>query len=61
MRTGKRYFFRNFREEFRFEVLDIIPGGDFRLKDLDTLEVYYYKELVGYGKGEDYELREIED
>ena len=59
IRTGKRYFFRNYGEESKFEVLDIMTDGDFRLKDLMTLEVFLLSDLVRYGKGDDYELQEI--
>ncbi len=59
IRTGKQYFFRNYGEESKFEVLDIMENGDFRLKDLITLEVFLLSDLVRYGKGEDYDLQEI--
>ena len=61
IRTGKQYFLRNYGEESKFEVLDIMVNGDFRIKDLMTLEVSFLSDLVRYGKGEDYELQEISE
>ena len=61
IRNGKRYFLRNYGEESKFEVLDIMVNGDFRIKDLMTLEVSFLSDLVRYGKGEDYELQEISE
>lgn len=60
IRTGKKYIFRNFGEEREFQVLEILGDQDFKLKDLNTLELYHYKELVQYGKGKDFLLFEIE-
>ena len=59
IRTGKKYFLRNYGEESKFEVLDIKANGDFKVKDLMTLEIFLLSDLVCYGKGEDYELEEI--
>ncbi len=59
IRTGKRYFLRNYGEESKFEVLDIMANEDFKVKDLMTLEVFLLSDLIRYGKGDDYELLEI--
>ena len=61
IRTGKRYFLRNYGEESKFEVLDIMANGDFKVKDLMSLEVFLLSDLVRYGKGGDYELQEISE
>ncbi len=61
IRTGKQYFLRNYGEESKFEVLDIMANGDFKVKDLTTLEVFLLNDLVRYGKGDDYELQEISE
>jgi len=60
IRTGKKYFFRNFGEERTFQVLRILNDKDFTLKDLNSLEVYRYSELIQYGISGDYELIELE-
>jgi hypothetical protein len=36
-------------------------NGDFRVKDLLTLERYRLKELINYGKGNDFLLEEVEE
>ena len=60
IRTGKKYFFRNFGEERVFQVMRILGDDEFLLKDVNSLEKYYYSELVQYGKGDDFELIEFE-
>jgi len=60
IRTGKKYIFRNFGEIRTFQVLEILGNGDFKLKDLNTLELYHYKELIQFGKGRDFQLFELE-
>ena len=34
--------------------------GDFKVKDLHTMERYLLKDLIKYGKGKDFELRDLE-
>jgi hypothetical protein len=60
LRTGKKYRLVNFGETHDFVILNIMANGDFKVKDLHTLEHYYLKELIAYGKGNDYYLEEIE-
>lgn len=60
IRTGKKYFFRNFGEERSFQVMRILSDSDFFLKDLNSLETYRYSELIQFGVGEDFELIELE-
>jgi hypothetical protein len=60
IRTGKKYFFRNFGEERIFQVMRILSDYDFKLKDLNSLEIYTFSELIQFGKGRDYELMELE-
>ncbi len=59
IRTGKRYVFKNYGEEFRFEVLEI-TDEDIQVRDTLTLDSYLLSDLVKYGKGEDYDLRELD-
>lgn len=59
MRYGKRYRLINFGEKYEFEVVDIKVGDEFTLKDLFTLEEYQMSDLIRFGKGEDFEIREI--
>lgn len=59
MRVGKRYFLVNYGEKFEFEVIRRLSEEDFVLKDINTLETYQLSEFVAFGKGPDFEIREI--
>jgi hypothetical protein len=59
LRTGKKYRLTNFGEKHEFVIENILSNGDFKVKNLLTLERYYFKELTNYGKGKDYFLEEI--
>jgi len=37
----------------------ILGNGDFKVKDIHTLERYHLKELIKYGKGKDFLLEDI--
>ena len=60
LRTGKKYRLINFGEEHEFVIENILGNGDFKVKDLLTLERYHLKELIRYGKGKDFLLESIE-
>ncbi len=60
LRTGKKYRLVNFGEKHEFEIENILANGDFKVKDLLTLERYHLNELTAYGKGKDYLLEEIQ-
>lgn len=60
LRNGKRYYLINFGERHEFEVEQIRADGDFRVKDLTTLERYLLLDLLRYGKGDDFEIRDLE-
>ncbi|MGB3464964.1 MAG: hypothetical protein WBA74_06835 [Cyclobacteriaceae bacterium] len=59
MRYGQKYKLINYGEQFEFEVVEIKNNEDFLLKDLFTLETYRMSEITRYGKGEDFEIREL--
>jgi hypothetical protein len=59
LRFGKKYRLTNFGERHEFEILNILDNGDFKVKDLMTLEHYDLKDLIAYGKGKDFLLEEI--
>ena len=61
LRTGKKYRLINFGEQHDFVIENILSNGDFKVKDLHTLERYYLKELIEYGKGKDFYLEELSD
>ena len=60
LRVGKRYRVVNFGDRHDFEIERILPGGDFSVKDIHTLERYKLKEVYQYGKGKDFEIRDLE-
>lgn len=60
LRTGKKYRLVNFGEQHEFVIENILSNGDFRVKDLLTLERYHLKELIKYGKGKDFLLEALE-
>lgn len=59
LRTGKKYSLVNFGEKHEFTIESILGNGDFRVKDLLTLERYQLKDLIKYGKGDDFLIEEI--
>ncbi|MCE2733275.1 MAG: hypothetical protein O9302_06670 [Cyclobacteriaceae bacterium] len=60
LRAGKKYRLINFGEKHDFIIENILANGDFEVKDLHTLERYRLLDLVRYGKGADFEIRELE-
>lgn len=61
MRVGKKYRLINYGEKSEFILQEVIGRNDYKLKDLFSLESYLMSELIQFGKGEDFELREIYD
>jgi len=59
LRVGKKYYLINHGERFDFAVVDALNDNNFRLKDLYSLEEYQLKELIQFGKGDDYDLEEL--
>ena len=59
LRTGKKYRLTNFGERHDFIIEHILANGDFKVKDIHTLERYHLKELLTYGKGKDFLLEDI--
>lgn len=60
LRVGKKYRLVNFNESNDFEVEQILSNGDMTVKDIHTLERYQLSELTRYGKGNDFEIRELD-
>jgi hypothetical protein len=60
LRVGKKYRLINFRDKFEFEIEEILGGENFKLKDIHTLERMFMKDLIKFGKGNDFEIREVE-
>ncbi|MGC3948516.1 MAG: hypothetical protein QM762_29105 [Chryseolinea sp.] len=50
LRTGKKYRLTNYGETHDFVIEQVLADGDFRVKDLLTLERYRLKDLIKYGR-----------
>lgn len=59
LRVGKKYKLINYGEVNEFVVEYRLANGDFNVKNIHTLERYLLKELIAYGKGNDFEIREL--
>ncbi|MFK7953222.1 MAG: hypothetical protein AB8B73_10280 [Ekhidna sp.] len=59
MRVGKKYRLINYGEKSEFTLVEVISRNDYKLKDLFSLEFYLMSDLTRFGKGDDFELREI--
>ena len=59
MRVGKKYFLKNHGDKTSFTILATAGSSDFKIKDLLTLEISLFGELIQYGIGEDFELYEL--
>jgi hypothetical protein len=60
LRVGKRYRVTNFGDQYEIEIEEARTDGDFEVKDLHTLEHFKLSEIVKYGTGTDYEIRDLE-
>ena len=60
LRVGKKYRLVNFGDTYEFLVERILVNDDFKVKDLHTLECFLLKDVVKFGTGKDFEIRELE-
>jgi hypothetical protein len=60
LRVGKKYRLKNFGESYEFEIERILVNGDFKVKDLHTLERYLLKDTIKFGTGKDFEIRDLD-
>jgi hypothetical protein len=60
LRVGKKYRLVNFGDTYEFEIERILTNGDFKVKDLLTLERYLLKDTIKFGRGKDFEIRDLE-
>lgn len=59
LRVGKKYRMINYGESHDFILEKILTNGEFAVKDLFTLEKYTIQDLIKFGKGKDFEIREL--
>ena len=56
LRVGKKYRLVNLGDKYEFEIERIQVNGDFKVKDIHTLERYLLKDTIKFGKGKDFEI-----
>jgi hypothetical protein len=61
LRVGKKYRLTNFGDTNEFVIERVVESNEFAVKDLLTLERYRLKDLYKFGKGKDFEIRELEN
>jgi hypothetical protein len=59
LRVGKQYRVINFSDRHDIVIEQMLPDGDFLVKDIHTLERYRLKEIYKFGKGKDFEIRDL--
>jgi hypothetical protein len=59
IRAGKKYRLTNYGDSSEFEVLRYLERDNYQLKDLHTLEHYQLKELIQFGRGNDFSIEEL--
>ncbi len=59
IRVGKKYRLINYGERNQFQVLQKISEDNFLVKNTLTLESFELADLVRYGRGKDFEIREV--
>lgn len=59
LRVGKKYRLTNYGDRYEFVIERILVNGDFKVKDLHTLERFNLKEAIQFGQGKDFYLEEI--
>jgi hypothetical protein len=60
LRVGKRYRVVNFGDRHEIVIEERLPDGDFRVKDLHSLERHTLSEIYRFGKGKDFEIRDLD-
>ena len=59
LRNGKKYRLINQGDQYDFVIEYIMANGDFKVKDIHTLERYLLKDIIKFGIGKDFEIREL--
>jgi hypothetical protein len=59
LRVGRKYQLINMGEVRKIEIVARLSDVNFKIKDLETLELYTIEELLRWGKGNDYDLDEL--
>ncbi len=60
LRVGKKYRVINFGDRYEIEIEEARADGDFQVKDINTMEHFLLSEILKFGTGKDYEIRDLE-
>ena len=60
LRKNHKYRLVNYGEETIFEVRDVLSLENYKIKNILSLEVLEFQDLVRYGKSKDYLLEEFD-
>lgn len=59
IRVGHKYRLKNFGNTTDFLVIEKLSETNYIIKDLTTLDLYEFYDLIQFGKTNDYELEEL--
>ena len=59
LRVGKKYRMVNYGDRYEFEIERILGNGDFKVKDIHTLERFLLKDVIRFGQGKDFTIEEL--
>ncbi len=59
LRVGKKYRLTNYGDQYDFIIESILANGDFKVKDIHTLERYLLKDTLKFGIGNDFHLDDL--
>lgn len=59
LRVGKKYRLTNYGDKYDFIIESILANGDFKVKDIHTLERYLLKDTLKFGTRGDFRLDEL--
>lgn len=59
LRVGKKYRLTNYGDSYEFIIESILANGDFKVKDLHTMERYLLKDTIKFGRGNDFQLEPL--
>jgi hypothetical protein len=61
IRVGSRYRLINYGERYEFVVDKNLGSNNYRFKDIHSLEYYELNDLIRFGKGNDFEIRDLRE
>lgn len=59
LRVGKKYRLINYGDRYDFIIESILVNGDFKVKDIHTMEKFLLKDILKFGRGNDFRLEEL--